>query len=214
MLHSLFLLIIGIGLGLGAAVPIGPVNVEIARRTLARGRLAGMALGFGAALVDVCFAIATSLGAQKLLHGQKFEHGFGFVGVAICFILAGVSLYSAWRAYKHGVAEPKHRPNNAKTLAADFATGFGMTALNLYSWIWWFVTVPALAIQRGGGSPSDLLFTGVGVAAAIVGWVLLFTAIINKLRQFAGRSWHIGADLVGGGLLLVFGIWALVRVLQ
>ena len=39
------LLLQGILIGLGAAVPIGPVNVEIARRTLRGGFLAGLFLG-------------------------------------------------------------------------------------------------------------------------------------------------------------------------
>ena len=40
------LLLNGIGLGLGAAAPVGPVNVEIARRTIRLGRRAGLALGW------------------------------------------------------------------------------------------------------------------------------------------------------------------------
>ena len=38
----------GILLGWGVAVPLGPVNVEIARRTLRRGFRAGFFLGMGA----------------------------------------------------------------------------------------------------------------------------------------------------------------------
>ena len=214
-MHILFLIVVGIGLGIGAAVPIGPVNVEIARRTLARGRLAGISLGFGAVTVDMIFAALTSLGAQQLFKGNThFEHWFGYVGVGVCFILSGFSLNAAWHAAKYGVAEPKERPNNVKTLFADYFTGFGMTALNLYTWIWWFVTVPALAAHHGSQTKLDLPITCGGVFVATTAWVLGFTWIINHLRKFAGRTWHIGADLVGGLLLFAFGVWALVRVLS
>lgn len=209
-MHVALLILLGIGLGIGAAVPIGPVNVEIARRTLARGRSAGMALGFGAVTVDLVFAAATSLGVQQLIHGERLRHGLGYVGVAVCFVLAGFSLRAAYRAWKHGVPETDERKtNDVKTFAGDYATGFAMTALNLYTWVWWFVTVPALATQHGSRSAGDLPLTCVGVFIAASGWVLLFTTIINRLRQFAGRAWHIGADLIGGVMLMGFGFWAL-----
>src|ERR1039458_1781020 len=48
-------------LGLGAAAPIGPVNIELARRTLHRGFWSGFALGCGAVSVDICYAALSSL---------------------------------------------------------------------------------------------------------------------------------------------------------
>src|SRR4051794_29175597 len=63
---SLLLLLNGVGLGLGAAAPIGPVNVEIARRTLRFGRRAGFLLGCGAVTVDVFYAVVTSLASVTL----------------------------------------------------------------------------------------------------------------------------------------------------
>ncbi|HEY2589318.1 MAG TPA: hypothetical protein VGI81_26470, partial [Tepidisphaeraceae bacterium] len=57
----------GIALGIGAAVPIGPVNVEIARRTFRGGFPAGFALGCGAVTVDVSYAILSSLSLKDML---------------------------------------------------------------------------------------------------------------------------------------------------
>jgi len=64
MLTLLFLN--GLALGLGAAAPIGPVNVEIARRTLRFGRRAGFLLGCGAVTVDVGYAVVTSSASVAL----------------------------------------------------------------------------------------------------------------------------------------------------
>lgn len=215
-MHELFLLLLGLGLGLGAAVPIGPVNVEIARRTLQRGRAAGLALGFGAVTVDVLFAVAASLGLSRLVDKETLQGPFGYVGVAICFLLAAGSFYAAYRAWKHGVKEENSdADNNPRSLAGDYAVGFGMTALNLYTWVWWLLTVPGIAAQRtegAAGSARDLPITCLGVFLAASGWVVVFTTIINKLRRFAGRRWHLGADLVGGGLLALFGFYALWRL--
>ena len=209
------LILIGLGLGLGAAVPIGPVNVEIARRTLQRGRAAGMALGFGAVTVDVIFAVATSLGLSRLVSKETLTGKFGYVGVGVCFLLAAFSLIAGYRAWKHGVAEPDaaDHANTPTTLLGDYAVGFGMTALNIYTWIWWLLTVPGLAAQHGRTTAWDLPITCVGVALAASGWVVGFTTIVNSMRRFAGRAWHIGADVVGGVLLLGFGFYALWRLI-
>ncbi|HEX8323451.1 MAG TPA: LysE family transporter [Tepidisphaeraceae bacterium] len=216
-MHTLFLLFLGMGLGLGAAVPIGPVNVEIARRTLQRGRPAGLALGFGAVTVDVLFAVATSLGLGRLVTKEQLSGPFGYVGVAVCFVLAAGSLYAGYRAWKHGVDEPDAATDRTadagpRGLAADYAVGFGMTALNLYTWIWWLLTVPNLVAQQAGESATRLPIIYLGVFIAASGWVVAFTTMINKLRRFASRRWHIGADLAGGVLLIGFGFYALWRL--
>ena len=57
----------GVLIGLGAAAPIGPVNVEIARRTLRGGFAAGVALGAGAVSVDVGYAGLTSFSVGRWL---------------------------------------------------------------------------------------------------------------------------------------------------
>src|SRR4051794_37888984 len=61
-------IIAGIVLGLGAAIPIGPVNVEIARRALHQGFWTGVALGLGAVTVDVFYAIVSTLSFTKVLN--------------------------------------------------------------------------------------------------------------------------------------------------
>ena len=58
----------GIALGLGAAVPIGPVNVEIARRALRVGFRAGVALGLGAVTVDVFYAVISAMSFTRVLN--------------------------------------------------------------------------------------------------------------------------------------------------
>ena len=61
------LILKGVALGLGAAVPIGPVNVELARRTLRGGFSRGFALGCGAVTADVTYAILASFGLGPVL---------------------------------------------------------------------------------------------------------------------------------------------------
>src|SRR3954469_25980234 len=84
----LALLARGLLLGLGAAVPIGPVNVEIARRALRGGFLAGFALGCGAVSVDVLYAVLSSLSFVRLLTHPAVSRSIGVLGVILLSYLA------------------------------------------------------------------------------------------------------------------------------
>ena len=70
----------GITLGLGAAAPIGPVNVEIARRAIRGGFWAGFLLGLGAVTVDVSYVILASLSVKLFLDYPRVMLGMGVAG--------------------------------------------------------------------------------------------------------------------------------------
>src|SRR5438067_13866243 len=84
-------------LGLGAAAPIGPVNVEIARRTLRGGFRAGFALGCGAVTVDVTYAVLASFSLRPVLSRPWLLNVIGIAGAALLAYL-GIS------CLRHGVA--------------------------------------------------------------------------------------------------------------
>src|SRR4051812_50000553 len=63
ILHPYWTLLLnGVLFGLGAAVPIGPVNVEIARRALRGGVWGGGGLGCGAGTPGVGYTLLYSIG--------------------------------------------------------------------------------------------------------------------------------------------------------
>ncbi len=103
------LFILGVAFGLGAAVPIGPINTEIARRTLRDGMLAGMCFGFGAVVIDIIFSTAASLGiGVHLQKNRTFEIIVTLVGFLLLLVLGILTLrgaYKAWHARKTGSTE-------------------------------------------------------------------------------------------------------------
>src|SRR5947207_10039816 len=90
----------GVTLGLGAAVPIGPVNVEIARRTLHGGFFAGFALGCGAVTVDMTYAILSSLGFRFLLDRPALYWLLTIGGVALLIYMGVMCWIEAARAMR------------------------------------------------------------------------------------------------------------------
>lgn len=57
----------GLLIGVIASAPMGPVGILCVQRTLNKGRLPGLATGFGAAVSDIIYASLTGLGLSFLL---------------------------------------------------------------------------------------------------------------------------------------------------
>jgi threonine/homoserine/homoserine lactone efflux protein len=97
----------GIIIGLGAAVPIGQVNVMIARRTLRGGFWPGFAVGAGASTIDVMYALLSALGFGAVLANPRVSRVLGFVAVVVLVYL-GMQCLRAGFAVKnrHTVTEP------------------------------------------------------------------------------------------------------------
>src|SRR6476620_1411581 len=94
----------GLLLGIGAAAPIGPVNVEIARRTLKGGFRAGFALGCGAVTVDVTYAILSSVGVAQLVNQPAFYLAGQALGAILLTVLGVISWIGAIRAGRSDVS--------------------------------------------------------------------------------------------------------------
>src|SRR4051812_50179823 len=79
----------GITLGLGAAAPIGPVNVEIARRAIRGGFVAGFLLGLGAVSVDVTYVVLASFSVRLFLDRPRIMLGMGVAGGGVFMVVGG-----------------------------------------------------------------------------------------------------------------------------
>ena len=199
------LLIKGVALGLGAAVPIGPVNVQIARRALRGGFRSGVALGCGAVTVDVVYAVFSSLGFRTVVHIPVVEWTLRIGGTALLTYLGILCLRGerqAWRADALLTGAFPHRP--ARGHLSDYLTGVVMTLLNPMTLAFWFLAVPALVGSVTDDPVKDLPMVCVGVFLGTVGWVLFFSASLAFAGRFRRNWWLAAADAAGGASLLLF----------
>ena len=211
-----WLFVQGLGLGIGAAVPIGPVNVEIARQTLRRGRAAGVLLGCGAVTVDLAYAVLSSTGVS-LFASPRFLTIFSCASAVLMAVLGVFSLRSAWRARAPKAVEQEDAPAPAKPppqLLRQYATGVAMTGLNPYSIGFWFIALPGLLGGKAEHSGTDLPIICTGVVVAALAWVFGFVSVLGLLGRFDLRRWMIWTDTVGGVLLLGFAAWMAVRAIE
>src|SRR5688572_9545196 len=136
----------GVIFGLGAAVPIGPVNVEIARRTLRAGFAAGFFLGCGAVAIDVVFAVLAAVGVTPLLSRYYFYWPLAAAGFGLLVFMGASSLSGARQAARADLLAARAAPPpKLRSTRGSYLTGLAMTGLNPFTWAFWFVVLPQVA---------------------------------------------------------------------
>ena len=210
---SLSAILSGIVLGLGAAVPIGPVNVEIARRTLRGGFVAGVAFGLGAVTVDITYAVVSSLGVRPLLDNGPIMLVLSIAGIGLLIYLGVMSLRAAWKSRG---ADPDKILAAAPppSLHGGYVTGLLMTLLNPITLAFWFLVVPATTLKLGLDPSHDLPAICIGVFLGTISWVNLFAGLLTWLGRFRKATWIVLADTIGGLVLLSFAAAAILRTIR
>ena len=205
----------GVLLGLGAAVPIGPVNVEMARRALRGGFFAGFALGCGAVTVDVLYLVLSSLSVAQLLNHPRVITPLAAAGVLLLTFLGVMSLLSVRKHLRSDPVRAESEPPPAAKAHSAYLTGVLMTLLNPMTLAFWFTVVPAQASGVGGiakDRAAELPIIGTGVFIGTIGWVVAFSGLLGWAGRYRRNWWMALADAAGGVMLLAFAALALLRL--
>jgi len=199
----------GYALGLGAAVPIGPVNVELARRTLRGGFRQGFALGAGAITVDVFYATLTCFSLRPLLVRREVQIPLAVAGIGFLCWLGIACLRSAITAVRSPAC--LDAAQETRSLRSGYVTGLFMTLLNPMTLAFWFLVVPATV---GSSQAAQLPLVCLGVFLGALTWVVSFAGSLWYLRRFRQGWWMAAADTLGGVILLGFAVAAAVSLLR
>lgn len=191
----------GVTIGLGAAVPIGPVNVQIARRALSQSWGAGACLGLGAVTVDVVYACLATAGVRVAGNSPYVYWPVAIVGTGVLAYLGFACVREAARAYRSGWGIDEEAPRTGAW--RTYGTGVMMTASNPMTLAFWFGGLSSSAASAGV-APAELPHMALGVFAGTVSWVLVFSTGMSLLGRFRKPWWLAAADLAGGVVLLGF----------
>jgi len=213
MVDSLALVIKGIGLGLAAAVPIGPVNVQIARRALRFGFVAGFVLGCGAVTADVIYAVLSSVGLKTVFQSDWVEWPVRVAGIVLLTYLGGACLAGEREAFRSDMISTSS-PLSSGAARSGYLTGLAMTLFNPMTLAFWFVAVPVLVGTVADDVGRELPRVCAGVFLGTISWVVAFSAALALAGRYRRNWWLAAADAAGGFTLLVFAAAALLSSLR
>ncbi len=191
-------------IGLSVAAPIGPMAVLCIRRTLARGRIAGLLSGFGIATADAVYGAIAAFGLSSVSSFLiDIEDFVRLIGGAFL-------LWLGWRTFRTRALDVPRAGENARVRGAGaFLSTLGLTLTNPTT------ILSFVAIFSGIGFVNDDVGTASAVALVIgvfTGSTLWWAILISGtawLRERLTVSRLTFINRLSGLIILAFGVIAL-----
>jgi putative LysE/RhtB family amino acid efflux pump len=190
----------GLGLGFVTAAQVGPIWLLCLRSTLRGGFRVGVAIGAGAAVIDMVYAALGVAGASRLLEIDPLRVALGLAGAAVLALLGLRTLWSAFRIRLGGeTAEEVASPRRA------FVTSLGATASNPMTIAAWaaIFTAASTASVVGSSRASALVLVGAVCVGSFV-WFVLLSAGTAVGRRYVGERLVAAVDAVSGLAIVAF----------
>ncbi|KAB8031858.1 LysE family translocator [Fluviispira multicolorata] len=180
-------------LGLGAAAPIGPINIEIMRRHLNISWVHALVFGLGACLADLVYLALMGLGLLELFSNSIYMPVFGILGALLVFWF-GIMSFKLPSTSKSG-------DSINKSFSKQLFDGVLLTFLNPYNVIFWLsvsVQINNLVTNKG-----SLLIGGLGTITGILLWVILINLIIYFSKKKLTHKTVKIINYISGVILIV-----------
>lgn len=201
MLHSF---LFGFFLGCGAAIPIGPMNIEIMRRNLTLGARFGVLFGLGACAADLTYMILLSFGLLVLFSTP-------FVMSSVTILGALLLLYFAFNILRAPINSFEVKAYQASHFALKhFFSGYSLTLINPATIIFWLSVSAQITAQTA--MSHRLLWASLGVIMGTVGWALSFNLFLNFTRHKISPLLMRLLNIFGAMLLIGFAIYGLLKI--
>lgn len=196
------LLLRGVVLGLTIAAAIGPIRLLCIRRTLAAGRIVGLASGLGVATADATYgaiaAFALTAVTGVLVDGRRM---LGLVGGLFVVWLA----WRTFRAVPDVAAAEVGSPRRG--LPGAYLSTLGLTLTNPMTIVSFAALFAGLGAATGGAGSAAAMTVGVFLGSA--SWWVVLTGVVGALRPRITPTWLRRVNVASG---LVIGAFALVAI--
>jgi len=190
----------GFGLGFLTAAQIGPIWLLCLRSTLRSGFRVGIAIGAGAAVIDLAYAALGVAGASRLLEVGALRIALGLAGATVLALLGVRTLWSAFRVRLGGEA-----PDEVDSPRRAFLTSLGATASNPMTIVSWAAIFSAASTGNaiGSSTASAVVLLG-GVCLGSFVWFSVLSAAVAWSRRRVGPRLVAAIDAVSALAIVAF----------
>ncbi|HLO34644.1 MAG TPA: LysE family transporter [Candidatus Deferrimicrobium sp.] len=198
-------LVRGLVIGFTVAAAVGPISLLTMRRTIAHGRVYGLASGLGVASADASYGGIAAFGLTAV--------SSVLVGARTPLALVG-GTFLVWLAIRTIRARPPAAAavaDDRPGLVAAFVSIYGLTMTNPMTILSFAGIFAGLGLSGRGGLDAALLTLGVFLGSGL--WWVVLTAIVAKLRERITPRALVWVNRVSGTVLLAFGAVAILAAL-
>ena len=190
----------GFVLGFTIAAAVGPISLLVIRRTLAEGRVVGLASGLGVATADGTYGAIAAFGltaiTDVLVDGRRV---LGLVGGSFL-------LWLAWRTARSAPGEAATTTDGGRRgLPGAYLSTLGLTLTNPMTILSFAALFVGLGVHGGDAAGAALLTLGV-FAGSTAWWIVLTTvvaAVRSRLTPTGMRRINLASGLLIGAFALV-----------
>jgi threonine/homoserine/homoserine lactone efflux protein len=208
VLSAIQLVLAGLGIGLLMAAPIGPVNVLVIQRVVAKGFWAGLAAGLGAVLGDGVLAAAGAFSIAAisdviLAYGDTIQLIGGVLLVAF-----GIALV----ARRPVMTTPPHERSHILEHMGIIPQTFILTVTNPGAVLGMAAMIGGLGSLIGGLNTNlEALILVVSVMGGSLLWWLGLSELVAKFRHKLTDNRLKVVNRIAGSILLGFGFALIVE---
>jgi threonine/homoserine/homoserine lactone efflux protein len=192
----------GFVIGISIAAPVGPISVLCIRRTLAEGRLIGIASGLGGASVDAIYGCIAGFGltfiSNVLINQQAWLRLVG--GLFLCYL--GVKTLSAKPAKRAALSKESG-------LVGAYASTFFLTLTNPMTILSFVALFAGLGLASTGGNFGSAGALVLGIFLGSSSWLLILCSGVNVFRDKFDSHRLRWLNRISGAVISGFGLVAL-----
>jgi len=199
---DLTLLFRGLVLGFTIAAAVGPISLLCIRRTLAEGRIVGLASGLGVATADATYGAIAAFGltavTDLLVDWRR-----------VLAVVGGLFLlFLAWRTFRavpgEAAADASRRRGG---LASAYLSILGLTLTNPMTILSFAALFVGLGVTGADGAEASLLTAGVFLGSGA--WWVVLVGAVGALRSRVTPTVLRRVNVASGLLIGAFAVVAL-----
>lgn len=195
----------GFLLGIGAAVPIGPINILIMNEALKSQKRATM-IGLGAMSADITYLAFVIFGMITIFDNPNVVQIFGLAGVVVLGYFA-FSIYKN-KDNQNDKEEAKSEYSSVTDSLKIYSKGYFLTILNPYTIAFWLSVASYIVTKK-----LDFFLMLSGMFVAILSWIVLMPYFVNKMQHKISPKIISYTNLFSSLILVFFGISLLVHII-
>lgn len=197
----------GLFIGFVASISIGPIVFTTIQRTINNGKLSGLIMGLGVAIVDTIFAIIATLSVNSIFNFiESYQVPIRLFG-GVIILAVGFKLLA-----KKSLVQTGEIKNKISTYIADFFSAFLLALSNPLTIVMYALFFVTFNIVPKGINYFELieLYSGIFIGTNLWWGSIVFSTNFIRNQSWLKKSQRLNKSL--GSIVIFFGIVSLISL--